>query len=1393
MRALLNIGFVHFQENNLLSLSPLPDFEAQLSSEIACTALKTKCSRPPTCTGQVATAPDRMVKAGPIHLTKPTYNIKNPKTRMDFCVPGENKQCVVKVAERVAMKRHMLGARELHVRVHLECLGPSGGRKDPYVLPEALELSVSSNIKIRFLQRSPAVLKSFNECLSNVHAFARLTEDALKVDCTLNESEPEAYILVKTWRDKVVNTLDTCFQLVRIDRIDVVPDIWSNVLEIVKTCDIRDDLLLLLSDEHSLVILSQTDKEGDTAEKINAIVKNEENKFALKNCEVSETKDLSQHEVDFLITSSFQYEVMAQFNTLRVDIREQERKITFCGFPPDVKEAQLKMLEMLRSLSMLEIRLTEDKISILAHQNTGNRIREKLTSSGLVASWEVQAKSVVKVYCARGTDLQKAIEIIQLSLAEETLPLDEVSLEVIKMPLWTQLKNQLIQENNGLLSITLTPHALKITAFSDIFPDVKKTIVMFMSEHSTYTTVFRFSPSRHKFLALFWEERLNDIVEKQSKKVEINLDNQKRNIIVKGTNQGIETVRTKLEELEKTIVCSEEIVTKQETVLYFKGLKNLTELEFTARAHQCVISLAPEEAEMKIVATNQPVKETVTAERLQQDGKVLPSDSARALLSALTTQKQRLTTLRSLTVVLNDSAAVCAFIDVLRSERKLDTAAKTTVCKPLQMHREHRIDFGEVHLIIKQGDITEEDVDAIVISANQNFDLTLVADMRKHKVVMTSAPNLKCRHIVHIDGEFYVKSNNWEKAYRAVLVETEKKGLHSIAVPAIGTGACQLFPRHSARALANALTTHQQTMKTLQHVTVVVTDEETAQAFIDILSLKAKEDAFEIVDLFEPPQEMNVGFSTDVGGVQLTIKQGDITEEEVDAIKAYTAALQEAERLGFHSLAVPALGTGACQLSPSESAQALANALCVQRPTLKTLRYVTVVVVDSATMKTFRDVLGQEKQEDAAEKLSMSGKDGPEKKQHPRAIEKIGNASNSSRNTPDVFKLYIFSTNQARKAEFCKALYDFVDAKYDCREIKNVNKLSPGEVTAVATELKLEQVMELCKSLNVDIQKKAAGVVVLKGLTEDVKRCRERIKTLVKERERQRQETMMANLVQWHYFEKTSGTGWKAFGGRENLAIEEAFHAFQNEQNSETLESSDNDQSFVLNFTEMKKYDKRNPYDGVRIMRKEIIKGGASFSSLLPEEWEVHGVGEDLKRVHLPHWCTEYQRVRNNFLKTAEGVLSLLTIVRVQNPELYIQYLAKKAQMEKQNKGMHSEKTLWHGTANGAIRNINRYGFNRSFCGKNAALYGQGVYFAVRSSYSMHGQYSPPDSVGRRYIYQCKVLVGYALKGTDQMKFLPRRDDDITYDSATNDEDNPEMYIIFHDSQAYPEYLIVFQ
>lgn len=69
----------------------------------------------------------------------------------------------------------------------------------------------------------------------------------------------------------------------------------------------------------------------------------------------------------------------------------------------------------------------------------------------------------------------------------------------------------------------------------------------------------------------------------------------------------------------------------------------------------------------------------------------------------------------------------------------------------------------------------------------------------------------------------------------------------------------------------------------------------------------------------------------------------------------------------------------------------------------------------------------------------------------------------------------------------------------------------------------------------------------------------------------------------------TTGTERKAFGKKENRCIEEAF---QTDQTNESVElSDDNDYAYVVNFTQMKKYSKANPSNGVRVMRKEIIKG----------------------------------------------------------------------------------------------------------------------------------------------------------------------------------------------------------
>jgi hypothetical protein len=60
----------------------------------------------------------------------------------------------------------------------------------------------------------------------------------------------------------------------------------------------------------------------------------------------------------------------------------------------------------------------------------------------------------------------------------------------------------------------------------------------------------------------------------------------------------------------------------------------------------------------------------------------------------------------------------------------------------------------------------------------------------------------------------------------------------------------------------------------------------------------------------------------------------------------------------------------------------------------------------------------------------------------------------------------------------------------------------------------------------------------------------------------------------------------------------------------------------------------------------------------------------------------------------------------------------------------------------------------------------------------------------------CKVLVGYSAQGasTIECKNLPKISDGVTpVDSTVNQLNDPSIFVIYHDAQAFPEYLITYQ
>ncbi|PVD29541.1 hypothetical protein C0Q70_08792 [Pomacea canaliculata] len=1316
----------------------------------------------------------------------------------------DQRKCVFfedpEVARRVALKKHLLGGRELRVRLYLDCLGPYGGSEDPYVfvLPEPLEVSVKENIKVHFLQHGTRILQNLNERLSTFHACATVVDSVLKIECTLNKSLPRVHLLVNGWRDEIKKQVDVCFDSVRLDRLEVLPEIWPDVMKTVDECEVSgDDMILPLVDEHMLVILGRKNVERNTFEKIKAIVDKWEKELVLKKGEVNKTKNLKKHELDLLIMFSFPSIIEEQYNSLNESDLE-------------------KAVDVIQTSLMEEAFPLDEVSSKVVSTNQPDKRRKKTGDHSMVSAMvaNITELAVDAIVNAANSRMQHGGGVAGAIVAKGGREIQEECNRTIKTR-GELSEGDVLVSGPGKLPCKSIIHAVgprykggnkgeEECLRSTVFNCLKA------ASDRGYTSIALPAISSGIF-GYPVEEATRVIVEAVRSYFQSTTGSSVRDVrlcdIVQSTVDLFQTA------LDGSSLGKETTVITHDPDEGFQGIQ-----VFVVEGE-----IARQDTDVIVNSTSQDLNLTqgaISSSILKAAGPGLQRECKEKYPKGITGDKIACTNSFNMRCKAIFHVALCNWANEAAA-KQLESVVKSCLKEASKRH------FTSMAIpALGTGTLRfprEVAARTIISTVNRFHQTSPNTSLKEVKVVVFKDP--KTFEVFSAEGFSQMKRQETK-------IDTDTEEYEN------NNGAPISFREGSQEAFGGGA-------------------DEAAE---DLTDFPVRFSATPATTIFSEPMTYEKDSTFDLDGLCLTVKKGDITEEAVDVIvnssngqldlsrgavskalkakcgkdlkrecetkpipisvadmarhnivmtaayklkckhilhidalahqksggweKAYTVVLQEAEKRGLHSLAVPALGTGNINLSPFASAQALATALTVHKQSVNTLRKVTVVLYDNAMVQTFCDVLRVLGKQGNARLPGKPETDIHKKSLFQRAIDKFAIPFKARRDpVPDEFKFYIFSANEEKRQEFLRALYQHLDCKFENKEIKELENWSVEE---------LKEVKKVCKSLNVEVQKKPTGAVVLRGMREDVERSREIIATFIKETEQQRQETVMANLVQWYYFESTTtGTERKAFGKKENRCIEEAF---QTDQTNESVElSDDNDYAYVVNFTQMKKYSKDNPSNGVRVMRKEIIKGGASSASLLPDTWDFQEEEEAVKLVHLPSGGEEYKNVSDNFARTAKGKFTIISIERIQNPELYKQYLAKKVQMNKQNKGRQSETTLWHGTSSDVVQHINRDGFNRSFCGKNATYYGQGVYFAVDSSYSMQETYSPRTPFGMKYIYQCKVLVGYSVTGNQSMKTLPIRQGNIRYDSTTNDEQKPAMYVIFHDSQAYPEYLITFK
>ncbi|XP_069111217.1 protein mono-ADP-ribosyltransferase PARP12-like isoform X1 [Argopecten irradians] len=173
----------------------------------------------------------------------------------------------------------------------------------------------------------------------------------------------------------------------------------------------------------------------------------------------------------------------------------------------------------------------------------------------------------------------------------------------------------------------------------------------------------------------------------------------------------------------------------------------------------------------------------------------------------------------------------------------------------------------------------------------------------------------------------------------------------------------------------------------------------------------------------------------------------------------------------------------------------------------------------------------------------------------------------------------------------------------------------------------------------------------------------------------------------------------------------------------------------------------------------------------------------------LPSVKDECRKIKDLFYMTMSQSTQILGIDRVENGELWMNFVSKKEKMKRKKKDPN-EKQLFHGTTGQYVDAICRQGFDFRFSGKTSGTkYGRGSYFAKSAAYADH--YSNEGEM-----FLARVLVGQYAKGQSSFVRPPPvnpKDPFELYDSCVDSDSNPGIFVMFTFDQVYPEYVIKYR
>ncbi|XP_076818034.1 uncharacterized protein LOC143463447 [Clavelina lepadiformis] len=485
------------------------------------------------------------------------------------------------------------------------------------------------------------------------------------------------------------------------------------------------------------------------------------------------------------------------------------------------------------------------------------------------------------------------------------------------------------------------------------------------------------------------------------------------------------------------------------------------------------------------------------------------------------------------------------------------------------------------------------------------------------------------------------------------------------------------------------------------------------------------------------------------------------------------------KKLQLSSVAIPAIGTGNLGLKPVDVAKATCESLDAFAKTKPFyLKRVDVVIFQSTMLQDFQNII-----HGSRSYLSASS----------RVDDETGFADRKSI-IPETFagekeavvKLFLCAADQINISNAWQRIREHVHQKSASREITD-------ETVAYLDEEAEEKLIALETNLSVKLRKTfdKAGKekISISGMKDNVLDAYAAASEIVQE---YKQILTSAEYVRWQYHDNKSNTK-KDFTQRESWKAEIAFRKDEKGTTQLSIKVLSTQQHCVLDFSKMEATCRE-----LGFCEKIYRNMTSSSAEDLPSTWSDMGMFP-WKLENVPPNSTEYQNILSQFTTTfnpSQYRSQQPSLQRVQNPTLYKQFIAQKGKVEARMKAagitnIPVTQQLFHGTSADVCQKVYKDGFDRSYAGKNATMYGRGVYFAKTAQYS--NGYATPDANGQRRMFLAEVVTGEYCQGNQSVITPPIKPNQTDlYDSVVDNPSSPSIFVVFKDASVYPLYVLTY-